>query len=100
MRVNIRDDKCIVLDQMPKTGEFIFAPDEAVRFAKVVMDAAARCGFREVIAETMAPRKLSAEKTMMLYQRAALIMRSQLDSGRTPAQAATHVVDRVLQEVL
>ena len=93
-----REGGDVVLNLHPARSVVHIKPDVAVQVAKSMIDEAQRCGVNVTL--SLPPRKLSEEKLMALYQRAALIMRSQLDSGRTPAQAATHVVDRVLQEVL
>lgn len=88
----------VVLMLNPARTVVHIKPDVAVHLAKSMIDEAQRCGVNVTL--SLPPRKISEEKRMALYQRAALILRSQMDSGKTPAQAATHVVDRVLQEVL
>ena len=45
MKVQIRDDNKVVLDDLPERREFVFDPPEAVRFAQSVIEAACRCGY-------------------------------------------------------
>lgn len=102
MKVQIRDDNKVVLDELPERRQFVFEPDQAVHFAMSVVEAAAKCGYRNATGQVLAhvesrmQAQVTGEIRMAMIQRTAHVLPQLLEHKLTPGQAAVQIVDIVL----
>lgn len=102
MKVHVRNDKKVVIDDMPERRQFVFDADEAVRFAMSVAEAAAKCGYQNSAGAVLAhvESKMQAQVTeaihSLMVNRAAKVLPQFYENKLTPAQAARQIVDIVL----
>lgn len=102
MKVHIRDDNKVVLDELPQRREFVFEPADAAHFAMSVAEAAARCGYSQAKAQVLAhvesqmQARITEEIRTMMIQRAAFILPQLIEHKLSPGQAAVRIVDVVL----
>lgn len=102
MKVFVRDDLKVVLDDLPRRRDFVLDADQAVHFAMAVAEAAAKCGFRD--AQTSVIRhveqqmrgKVTDEIRAAMIARAAHVLPQLIEHKLTPAHAAAQIVDIVL----
>lgn len=102
MKVHVRNDNKVVIDEMPQSRQFVFDVDEAVRFAMAIAEAAAKCGYQNssgaVLAhvESQMQAKITDAMHEKMVNRAALVVAQLIEHKHTPADAARHIVDIVL----
>lgn len=102
MKVHVRNDNKVVIDEMPQSRQFVLDADDAVRFAMAVAEAAAKCGYANSAGTVLAhvESKMHAQVTDALHAlmvtRAAKVIPQLLEHKLTPADAARQIVDIVL----
>lgn len=102
MKVQIRNDNKVVLDELPANRQFVFDPDDAAHFAMSVAEAAAKCGFNQAPrmvldhVESKMRARITDEIRTLMIQRAALLLPQFMERKLTPGQAAVRIVDIVL----
>lgn len=102
MKVHVRNDNKVVIDEMPKSRQFVFDVDEAVRFAMAIAEAAAKCGYQNSTGAVLAhvESKMQAQVTeairVLMVNRAAKVVAQLIEHKQSPADAARQIVDIVL----
>lgn len=102
MKVHVRNDNKVVIDEMPQSRQFVFDVDDAVRFAMAIAEAAAKCGYKNSTAAVLAhvESKMHAQVTdamhTLMVTRAAKVIPQLIEHKVTPADAARQIVDIVL----